>query len=165
MERPDLKSAPPGWSACAVAGIGAGIVAGLAGAGAEMALRARAPTHIPTFWSALVAGFLGGLLYGLLSRAVRRPQAVLWGVTLALATVETLLIAKLPLASGPNPPTGIPIAGLVVPVRQLLALAGFGHLGTRHFPAAYLAADATAHYITAVAVSLLVPWWARAWRP
>lgn len=85
----------------------------------------------------------------------------LWVITLAIATIDSLLIATLPYALGPNPSIGIPVVGLIVPVRQLLALVGIGHFGTRHFPAQYLLAAAMTHYITAVAVSLLVPWWAK----
>ncbi|HLW48330.1 MAG TPA: hypothetical protein VKW09_11250 [bacterium] len=143
-----------------LAGAGAGAVAGLAGVGAEMLLRAAAPTHPATLGSAFIAGILGGILYAVLGRVTRRPAAALWVITLAVATIDSLLIATEPLASGPNPSTGIPIVGLVVPARQLLALAGMGHLSTRHFPERYIVADAATHYITAVAVSLLVPWWA-----
>lgn len=153
--------AAPGWGASILAGAGAGVVAALASVGAEVVLQARTPPHVPTLWSAFVAGILGGILWGVLGRVARRPAAALWVVTLAIATIDTLLIAYVPLASGPNPSTGIPIVGLTVPLRQLLALAGIGHLGTRYFPAQYMLADAATHYITAVAVSVLVPWWAK----
>jgi hypothetical protein len=112
----------------------------------------------------VVAGALGGLLYGWLSRISRRPVAALWVITLVVATIDSLLIAALPLPVGPNPSTGIPIVGLVVPIRQLFALVGIGRLGTHHFPAAYIAADTGTHYVTAAAVSLLVPSWARSRR-
>jgi hypothetical protein len=148
----------PGWGLSILAGAGAGVVAAVAGVGAEIVLRSPAPPHPATMGSAFVAGILGGLLYGVLGRLTRAPAAALWVITLVIATIDSVLIATLPLASGPNPSTGIPIVGLSVPVRQLLALAGIGHLGTRHFPARYIAADAATHYITAVAVSLLVPW-------
>ena len=153
--------AAPGWVACILAGAGAGVVAALASVGAEIVLQARLPPQIPTLWSAFVAGILGGILYGVLGRVVRRPVAALWVIALAVATIDSLLIAALPFASGPGPSMVIPIVGLVVPLRQLLALVGIGHLGTRYFPGQYLAADATTHYITAVAVSVLVPWWAK----
>jgi hypothetical protein len=153
--------AVPGWGASVLAGIGAGVVAAVACVAAEIALRAQLPPRVPTLWSAFVAGILGGLLYGWLARAVRRPVAVLWATTLAIATIDSLLIAALPPASGRGPSIGIPIAGLVAPLRQLLALVGIGHLGTRRIPAAALFAFTATHYITAVSVSLLVPWWTR----
>jgi hypothetical protein len=82
---------------------------------------------------------------------MRRPVVALWVITLAIATIDSLLIATLPYALGPNPSIGIPVVGLIVPIRQLLALVGIGHLGTRHFPSQYLPAAAMTHYITAVA--------------
>ena len=152
--------AVPGWGASIIAGAGAGVVAALASVGAEIVMHAQAPPRVATLWSAFVAGILGGILYGWLGRVVRRPAAALWVITLVVATIDSLLIATLPGASGPNPLRGIPIVGLIAPLRQLLALAGIGHLGTRHFPASSLLPVTTTHYVTAVAVSLLVPWWA-----
>lgn len=151
----------PGWGPSILAGVGAGVVAALASVGIEIVLQARSPTHLPTLWSAFVAGILGGILYGVLGRVARRPAAALWVITLAVATIESWLIAALPGAAGPGPSTGIPLQGLTVPLRQLLALVGVGHLGTRHFPSQYIVADAATHYITAVAVSVLVPRWAK----
>ena len=151
----------PGWGASISAGAIAGVVAALVSVGAEIVMHAEAPPRVATLWSTFVAGILGGILYGWLGRVVRRPVEALWVITLAIATISTLLVAALPSASGPSPSLGIPIVGLTSPLRQLLALVGLGHFGTRHFPARYLPADATTHYITAVAVSLLVPWWAK----
>lgn len=151
----------PNWGASVLAGVGAGAVAGVACVGAEIALHAQLPPRVPTLWSAFVAGILGGLLYGWLARVVRRPAAALWAIALAVATIDSLLIAALPPASGRGPSLGLPIVGLVAPLRQLLALVGIGHFATRRFPASSLLAFTATHYITAVAVSLLVPWWAR----
>lgn len=159
-QTPNVRAAPE-WGTSIVAGAGAGVVAALASVGAEIVMHAQLPTRIATLWSAFVAGILGGILYGWLGRAVRRPAAALWVITLVVATIDSLLIAILPFPEGPNPSIGIPIVGLMVPLRQLLALVGIGHLGTRHFPAQFLPADTTIHYITAVAVSLIVPWWAK----
>ncbi len=153
--------AVPSWGASVLAGIGAGVVAAVACVGAEIALHASLPPRVPTLWSAFVAGILGGLLYGWLARVVRRPVAALWVIALVVATIDSLLIAALPPASGRGPSIGVPIVGLVAPLRQLLALVGIGHLGTRRFPASSLFAFTATHYITAVSVSLLVPWWAR----
>lgn len=150
----------PGWSASIVAGAVAGMVAGLASVGAEILTHSQLPPRIPTFWSAFVAGILGGIVYALLGRSTRRPAAWLWVVALTVATIDTLLITNLPLPAGEGLRLGIPIYGLDVPVRQFLALAGIGHLGDFRLPAWSLGAYAIVHYINAVAVSLLVPWWA-----
>jgi hypothetical protein len=158
--RMEASRPAPAWSLSLLAGIGAGVVAGAASVGAEVTLRARVPPHTYTFWSALAAGVLGGLLYAWLARALPRPAPALWLIALGIATVDSALIAFLPLPSGGGRP--LPIAGLEVPLRQLLALVGIGRLGTRYFPASSLLADTATHYITAVAVSLLVPWWAPA---
>jgi hypothetical protein len=157
---PTVRPAP-GWGASIIAGAGAGVAAALASVGAEIVMHAQAPPRVATLWSAFVAGILGGILYGWLGRVVRRPVAALWVITLVIATIDSLLIATLPGASGPNRLLGIPIVGLIAPLRQLLALVGIGHLGTRHFPASSLLAVTTTHYVTAVAVSLLVPRWAK----
>jgi len=161
IEQIPTVRAVPGWGASIFAGAGAGVVAALASVGAEIVMHAQAPPRVATLWSAFVAGILGGILYEWLGRVVRRPAAALWVITLVVATIDSLLIATLPGASGPNPLRGIPIVGLLTPLRQLLALAGIGHLGTQHFPASSLLAATTTHYVTAVAVSLLVPWWAK----
>jgi len=152
--------AAPGWGPCILAGAGAGVVGAIAGVGVEIALRSPLPPHVATVWSAFVAGILGGILYGVLGRLARNPAPALWAVTLLIATIDSALIWAVPIASGRSPSIGAPIAGLVAPARQLLALAGIGHLGTRHFPARYIAAATVTHYTTAVAVSLLVPRWA-----
>src|SRR5262245_38158578 len=116
----------PSWGASVLAGAGA--VAAMACVGAEMALRTGLPPRVPTLWSAFVAGILAGLLYGLLARVVRRAVVVFWTFALAVATIDSLLIAALPPAAGRGPSIGVPIVGLVAPLRQLLALGGVGHL-------------------------------------
>lgn len=158
--RRSIGGAAPGWGPSILAGAGAGVVAAIAGVGAEIALRSPLPPHLATVWSAFVAGILGGVLYGVLGRLTRSPAPALWVVTLLIATIDSALIWAVPFASGRSPSISAPIAGLVAPARQLLALAGIGHLGTRHFPARYIAAATVTHYTTALAVSLLVPWWA-----
>lgn len=152
--------AAPGWATSLAAGAVAGVVAALVSVGLQIATLSFVPPLVTTLWSAFVAGILGGLLYGVLCRTVRRPVPVLWVVTLVLATIDSLLIAMLPGASGRGPNLGIPFSGLTAPVRQILALLGMGHLGTRRFPQAYLPVATAVHYIVAVAVALLVPWWA-----
>jgi hypothetical protein len=149
----------PAWLVGLLAGVGAGIVAGAASVATLIAFRTHVPPYAATFWSALAAGILGGLLYAWLARMLPRPVPALWVVCLAIATIDSALIALLPLPSGRGP-LGLPIVGLTTPLRQLLTFAGIGHLGTRHFPASSLPAATATHYITAVAVALLVPWWA-----
>ena len=48
----------------------------------------------------------------------------------------------------------------MVPLQQAAALLGIGHFTNEHFPAKYLVSDTLLHYVTAVAVSILVPLWA-----
>jgi len=149
-----------GWGFGLLAGVGAGVVAALAGLAVGAVMRASIPPPFFVAWSAFAAGVLGGLLYAWLSRLLDRPAPALWIITLALATIDSALIAFLPMPAGASP-VRLPIVGLIVPLRQLAALAGIGRLGERHFPAANLAADTLMHYTTAVAVALLVPAWAR----
>lgn len=153
--------AVPGWGMSLIAGVGAGIVAAIVGVGLEVATGAKLPPQVPTAWSALVAGALGGLLYGWLSRITSRPVMALWIISLVLATIDSLLIATQAFPEGSLSVPGIPIVGLVVPLRQAAALLGIGHFSQRHFPREYLLMDTLVHYVTAVAVSLLVPWWAK----
>ncbi len=153
--------AVPGWGISLIAGIGAGIIAALVTVGLEFATGARLPPHTPTAWSAFVAGVLGGLLYGWLGRITRRPVLALWIITLVLATIDSLLIITQPFAEGATSPFGLPIIGLMVPLRQAAALVGLGHFTQRHFPRESLPIDTVVHYATAVVVSLLVPWWAK----
>jgi hypothetical protein len=143
----------------------AGIVAALLSVGLEIATLSPVPPHVATFWSAFVAGILGGLLYGVLCRTVRHPVVALWVITLVLATIDSLLIAMLPGAAGRSPNLGISLSGLTTPLRQILALVGIGHFGTRRYPQAYLIVVTVIHYITAVAVAVLVPWWAKPRQP
>ncbi len=161
MARIQAIEARPRLSTGLVAGFVAGIVGGLGSIVAGWALRVSFPPLSDTAWSAFFAGLVGGPLYIVLVGAVRRPASVLWALTLGVATVDSLLIAVLPLPAGPGPAVGIPIQGLIIPVAQLGALLGLGHFGTTHFPVTYLPADAVLHYIPAVAVAVLVPRWAK----
>jgi hypothetical protein len=147
-----------GPSTAVVAGMIAGLVSASASVGAQLFLAARLPEINETAWSAFVAGIAGGMLYYALVRLVRQPGRALWALSLGIATVDSALIIFLPLPAGHGPHLGIPIDGLIVPIRQMAALAGMGHLGARHFPSAYLPADTVLHYIPAVAVASLVPW-------
>jgi len=148
------------WSAGLLAGAKAGVVAALASVLAGVLMRARLPPVVPAAGSAFVAGLLGGLLYAWLSRIVSRPRLVFWLVTLSLATIDSIFIATLALPEIVETPPGVPIYGLLVPLRQLAALLGIGQLGQQHFPRAFLPADAVMHYVTATATALLVPLWA-----
>ena len=144
-----------------MAGAGAGIVAALACLAVNAVFHARIPPADTTAWSALVAGVLGGLLYAWLSRITSRPALTLWIVTLVLATIDSILIITQPFPAGAGPVFGIPIWGLTVPLKQAAALLGIGHFTGDRFPADSLVSDTLLHYVTAVAVSILVPLWAR----
>lgn len=143
--------------AALVAGLGAGVVGALGSVGAELSLGVRFPLLTDTALSALFAGLAGGLLYAVLVGIARRPVLVLWILTLGIATVDSLLIALLPLPVGPSLQGGTPIDGLIIPLEQLGALLGVGHFGTTHFPPMYLPGDTVLHYIPALAVAVLVP--------
>ena len=149
-----------GWGAGLLAGAGAGIVAGLVAAATVIVTHSSLPPAVPTAWSASVAGILGGLVYAWMSRITTRPALALWIITLVLATIDSIFIAVLPFPEGSGTLFGIPIVGLIVPIRQGLALIGIGHFGQHHYPGSDLAAATATHYITAVVVSLLVPRWA-----
>jgi hypothetical protein len=139
------------------AGLLAGSAGALASVGAELVLGVRFPLLSDTAMSAFLAGLGGGLLYAVLVAIARRPISVLWILAFGIATVDSLLIALLPLPAGPGLGAGTPFDGLVVPIAQIGALLGLGRFGTTHFPAAYLPADAVLHYIPAFAVALIVP--------
>jgi hypothetical protein len=142
------------------AGIGAGIVAALGSVAIQLVTGVHIASPLEIGWSAFIAGVAGGLLYWALAGVVRRPIPALWGVSLGIATLDNVLIALLPLPGGHEPHLGIPIDGLLIPLRQMAALAGFGVFGARYFPAGKLPVDFIMHYVPAVAVAALVPWWA-----
>lgn len=150
-----------GWGMSIIAGIAAGVVGALVNLGLEFGTGSPFPPHTATAWSTLAAGLLGGLLYGVLTRITRRPVAALWIITLLLATIDSLLVITQPFPEGSLTIAGLPIYGLVVPLKQAAALVGLGHFGQRHAPQAYLFIDTVIHYVTAVAVSLVVPWIAK----
>lgn len=153
---PEIVGYPRGL----LAGIGAGILAGMAAAATGVAMHSRIPSAVPALWSGVASGVLGGLVYAGLTRVTTRPVLILWIITLVLATIDSLLIATLPLAVGSGTLFGAPIIGLMVPFRQALALIGIGRFSSHHFPAAAVPADTAMHFVCAVLVSLLVPRWA-----
>lgn len=148
-----------GWGRGFLAGVGAGIVAAVASYVLALVTHTSIPPARPIVASAFVAGVLGGLVYAAWSRIVSRPALALWITTLVLATAISAAVATLPFpATRLSLP--IPIAGLVIPLLQIAALVGLGQFGKGHFPAQFLTATIAIHYLTAVAASLLVPWWA-----
>ena len=149
------------WNRGLLAGVGAGLVAAVASVLTRALMRALLPPLVPTIGSAFVAGLVGGVLYAGLTRVFRHPVRAFWAMVLVLATVDSILIATLPGAAGSMPPVLYPLAGLIVPIRQVAALFGLGQLGPRRFPAQYLLANTMLHYVTAVSVAILVPLWAR----
>lgn len=159
--RHGFSPARHGLSPALLAGLLAGGVGALTSVGAELVLGVRFPLLSDTASSAFLAGLGGGLLYAVLVAIARWPIAVLWMLTLGIATLDSLLIALLPLPAGPGLGAGTPFDGLVIPIEQIGALLGVGHFGTTHFPVTYLPADTLLHYIPALAVAVLVPRWAR----
>jgi hypothetical protein len=141
-----------------LAGIGAGLVAGVACVLLARGTHARIPPEQPTFGSAFIGGILGGLVFAAWSRIVSRPVMALRITTLGVATAISILIATLPFPAA-RVQLPIPIPGLLVPLQQLGALVGLGRFGTARFPAQFLPVTIAMHYLTAVAVSLLVPRW------
>ena len=148
-------------SVALLAGLGAGLAGAATAVAAELALSVRFPLLADTAVSAVFAGVAGGLLYAVLVGNVRRPVSVLWALSLGFATVDSLLIALLPLPAGPGLQRVLPIDGLIIPIEQIGALLGVWHFGPTHFPAAYLPADVLLHYLPAIAVAVLVPRWTR----
>ena len=158
MAQVQAMEARPRPSMALVAGFAAGTIGALGTLVAAWALGVSFPSPPDAASSAFFAGLVGGPLYAILAGVVRRPASVLWALSLGVATVDSLLIALLPLPAGPD--VGLPIDGLIIPIAQLGALLGVGHFGTTHFPPAYLPADTLLHYIPALAVAALVPRWA-----
>jgi hypothetical protein len=146
-----------GYARGVLAGAGAGVVAGLAAAATGIVMHSRTPPAVPAAWSGLASGILGGLVYSGLSRVTARPAPALWVISLVLATIDSVLIATLPFPVGSATLFGAPIVGVIVPLKQVLALAGLGRFGAHHFPAAALPTATTMHYVCAAVVSLLVP--------
>jgi hypothetical protein len=143
-----------------LAGVGAGLIAAVVAVGITAIMRARIPPPNASAGSALLAGILGGILYLWLTRITVRPAFALWIISLASATVISLLVATLPFPAGRGLP--LPIPGLLVPLRQAAALVGLGRFSSGYFPKPYLPVVYAQHYATAVLISLLVPWWSRA---
>jgi hypothetical protein len=146
-----------GWGTGLLAGAVAGILAAVASAIIRAVFHATLPPLIPTIGSAFVAGLVGGLLYAGLTRFLDCPVGALWILVLLLATVDSILVAILPVAAGRTPPFLFPLAGLIFPIRQLTALTGLGQFGTGRFPAQFLFANTVIHYVTAVSVAFVVP--------
>ena len=146
-----------GWGTGLLAGAVTGLVAAVASAIVRVVFHAELPPFIPTIGSAFVAALLGGLLYVGLTRFLDHPVRALWILVLLLATVDSVLIAILPGAAGPTPRFLFPLAGLMAPIRQVAVLIGLGQFGARRFPAQYLVANTTIHYVTAAFVAFVVP--------
>ncbi len=144
-----------------VAGIGAGAVAGLVNIGLLTVLHARIPPVVATGWSSVVAGVLGGLVYGMWSRISPRPVAALWLTSLLVATIDTIVIFTLPFPTAGRHIGLAPLAGIVTPLLQILALFGIGGSSAGHLPASFLGIYVDIHYLTAIVVSALIPVLAR----
>lgn len=143
------------------AGIGAGAVAGLVNIVLVMELHSRFPPLEATGWSSVVAGLFGGLVYWMWSRVSPRPVAALWLTSLLVATADTVVIFTLPLPTAGRHLGLAPLAGIVTPLLQILALFGVGGSAPFHLPPAARPAFAAVHYAAAIVVSLLIPVFAR----
>ncbi len=140
-----------------LAGIGAGIVAGLINVAILLLTHSHIPPIRATFGSCVLAGGLAGLVYALWTRISPRPVAALWITTLLVATIDTVLIFALPFPTGERRLGLGGIAGIVTPLLQILALFGIGHFGRGHMPASFLGIYAVIHYVSAIATSVLIP--------
>lgn len=143
------------------AGIGAGAAAGLVNVGLLTLVRAHIPPAVATGWSSVVAGGLGGLIYAMWSRISPRPVAALWLTSLLVATIDTVVIFTLPFPTAGRHIGLAPLAGIVTPLLQILALFGIGGSSRGHLPTTFLGIYLTVHYVTAVVVSVLIPVFAR----
>lgn len=143
--------------AALLAGIGAGIVAGLI----NVAILLLTHYHIPpirgTFGSGVLAGALAGLVYAIWTRVSPRPVAALWLTALLVATIDTVIIFALPFPTAGRRLGLGAIAGIMTPLLQILALFGIGHFGREHMPGSFLGIYSVVHYLTAIVVSLLIP--------
>ena len=144
-----------------IAGIGAGAAAGLVNIGLLTLTHARIPPVVATGWSSVVAGVLGGLVYALWSRISPRPAAALWLTSLLVATIDTIVIFALPFPTAGRHLGLAPLAGIVTPLLQILALAGIGGSSPGHMPTSFLGIYLEVHYLTAIVVSGLIPIFAR----
>lgn len=139
------------------AGIGAGAVAGLVNVVLLMLVHARIPPVVATAWSSVVAGALGGLVYAIWTRISPRPVAALWLTSLLIATVDTIVVLTLPFPTAGRHLGLAPLAGIVTPLLQILALFGIGGSSPMHLPASAQGPFLVTHYVTAIVVSALIP--------
>jgi hypothetical protein len=147
--------------AALAAGVAAGIAAGLIDVALQLLTRSHIPPIQATFGSSVLAGALAGLVYAAWTRISPRPVAALWLTSLLIATIDTVVISMLPFPTAGRHLGLGPIAGIVTPLLQILALFGIGGFGREHLPASFFAIFATVHYVTAIVVSALIPVFAR----
>ncbi|HVB10575.1 MAG TPA: hypothetical protein VNM16_09455 [Bacillota bacterium] len=143
------------FGAALLGGVVAGVVAALGVIGAVALLGSRAPSPAIGGASAFAAGIIGGILYGIFG-GTRRPAAWLWACMLVLATLWSVLVARVHAAvpGGPNVPY---IVGIMQPLRQLEGLLGLVKLGPRGYPPALVRVFIVTHYVGALLVALVVP--------
>jgi hypothetical protein len=149
------------FAAALAAGIGAGAAAGLVNVGVVVMLHARLPPLMATAGSSVFAGALGGLVYWAATRITVRPVPALWVTSLLAATADTIIVFTLPFPTAERDVHIAPLAGIVTPLLQILALVGVGGSSPGHLPANTQPAYLAVHYATAIIVSLLVPAFAR----
>jgi len=143
------------------AGIGAGIAAGLVNIALLLLTHNRIPPIGGTFGSSVLAGAFGGLVYAMWTRISPRPIAALWLTSLLVATIDTIVIFMLPFPTAGRHLGLGPIAGIVTPLLQILALFGIGGFGRGHMPTSLLGIYLAMHYVPAIVISALIPVFAR----
>lgn len=143
------------FGAALLGGIVAGIVAALGVIGAVALLHSRAPTPTVAGASTLVAGIVGGILYGIYGAGGRRPALWLWVSMLLLATLWSVLVARV---HAPIGGLNVPyVFGIVMPLKMIGGLLGLVKLGPRAFPAPLVRVFIVTHYVAAILISIVVP--------
>jgi hypothetical protein len=136
-------------------------VAGLVNLGLLLLTRSHIPPLQATVGSSVVAGAFAGLVYAVLTRISPRPAAALWLTSLLVATIDTMVIFVLPFPTAGRHLGLAPLAGIVTPLLQILALFGIGGFSSGHMPTSFLGIYLWVHYLTAIVVSALIPVFAR----
>jgi hypothetical protein len=125
----------------------------------------RVPPVLGTAGSSVAAGLLGGLVYAVWSRISPRPVPALWLTCLLVATLDTVVLFTLPFPTAGRHPGLAPLAGIVTPLLQILALFGIGGSSPMHMPASFHGIYLAVHYLTAIVVGLLIPVFASPRKP
>lgn len=143
------------FGAALLGGVVGGIVAALGVIGAVALLHSHVPTPAVAGGSTFVAGIVGGILYGIYGAGGRRPALWLWVSMLLLATLWSVLVARV---HAPIGGLNVPyVVGIMTPLKMIGGLLGLLKLGPRAFPAPLVRILIITHYVAAVLVSIVVP--------